>query len=76
MLDLWFVLLQDKFVKHFAELVKSAKPLYGSDLLLKTINVDGDVRIQYNDQPHFENIASHFGIFEEWKVSHSPCYIY
>lgn len=72
MLDLWFVLLQDKFVKHFAELVKSAKPLYGNDLLLKTINVDGDVRIQYNDQSHFENIARHFGIFEEWKVSNSP----
>nr|GEU36846.1 alpha-1,3-mannosyl-glycoprotein 2-beta-N-acetylglucosaminyltransferase isoform X1 [Tanacetum cinerariifolium] len=60
-------LMEDKFVKHFAELVKSAKPLYGSDLLLKTINVDGDVRVQYNDQSHFENIASHFGIFEEWK---------
>ncbi|XP_023740302.1 alpha-1,3-mannosyl-glycoprotein 2-beta-N-acetylglucosaminyltransferase [Lactuca sativa] len=60
-------LMEDKFVKHFADMVKNAKLLYGSDLVLKTNNVDGDVRIKYKDQSHFENIAQQFGIFEEWK---------
>lgn len=60
-------LMEDNFVKHFADMVKSAKPLYGNDLVLKTNNVNGDVRIQYTDQSHFENIARQFGIFEEWK---------
>ncbi|KAI3729002.1 hypothetical protein L6452_17648 [Arctium lappa] len=60
-------LMEDKFVKHFADLVRSAKPLNGTDLLLKTNNVDGDVRIQYRDQSHFENIAQQYGIFDEWK---------
>ena len=56
-------------MKHFAGLVKSANPLYGIDLVLKINNIDGDVRIQYRDQQHFEEIAGQFGIFEEWKVS-------
>lgn len=60
-------LMEDNFVKHFADMVKSAKLLYGNDLVLKTNNVNGDVRIQYTDQSHFENIARQFGIFEEWK---------
>ncbi|KVH96565.1 hypothetical protein Ccrd_001346 [Cynara cardunculus var. scolymus] len=60
-------LREDKFVKHFAALVKAAKPLYGTDLVLKANNVDGDVRIQYRDQLDFEDIARQFGIFEEWK---------
>lgn len=60
-------LMEDAFVKHFAALVKSAKPLFGTDLVMKTNNVDGDVRIRYRDQSHFENIARQFGIFEEWK---------
>ncbi|KAL4585104.1 hypothetical protein LXL04_009718 [Taraxacum kok-saghyz] len=57
----------DKFVKHFANVVKDAKPIYGLDLVLKTNNVNGDVRIQYRDQTDFEDIARQFGIFEEWK---------
>ncbi|XP_076906360.1 alpha-1,3-mannosyl-glycoprotein 2-beta-N-acetylglucosaminyltransferase-like [Bidens hawaiensis] len=60
-------LMEDKFVKHFADLLKNAKPTYGNDLVLKTNNVNGDVRIHYTDQSHFENIARQFGIFEEWK---------
>ncbi|KAI3717414.1 hypothetical protein L1987_69014 [Smallanthus sonchifolius] len=59
--------VQDKFVKHFANLLKNAKPLFGNDLVLKTNNINGDVRIHYTDQSHFENIARQFGIFEEWK---------
>ena len=59
---------QDKYVKHFAELVKNAKPVYGADAVLKAYNIDGDVRIQYRDQMDFEFIARQFGIFEEWKV--------
>ncbi|PWA49345.1 alpha-1,3-mannosyl-glycoprotein 2-beta-N-acetylglucosaminyltransferase [Artemisia annua] len=62
-------LIKDEFVKHFSGLVKSANPLYGTDLVLKINNIDGDVRIQYRDQQHFEEIAGQFGIFEEWKVS-------
>lgn len=52
-------------------MVKDAKPLYEPNLVLKTNNVDGDVRIQYRDQTDFEDIARQFGIFEEWKVSSS-----
>ncbi|KAI7740268.1 hypothetical protein M8C21_000037, partial [Ambrosia artemisiifolia] len=60
-------LMEDKFVKHFSDLLKNAKPLFGNDLVSKTNNVNGDVRIHYTDQSHFENIARQFGIFEEWK---------
>ncbi|KAK3020922.1 hypothetical protein RJ639_046578 [Escallonia herrerae] len=60
-------LMEDKYVKHFADMVKKAKPVLGTDAVLKTHNIDGDVRIQYNDQSHFESIARQFGIFEEWK---------
>ncbi|KAM1003339.1 hypothetical protein ACFX2C_003676 [Malus domestica] len=60
-------LMEDKYLKHFADIVKKAKPIHGSDLVLKARNIGGDVRIQYNDQPDFEYIAGQFGIFEEWK---------
>ncbi|KAL7606201.1 hypothetical protein Lser_V15G17052 [Lactuca serriola] len=60
-------LMEDKYVNHFANMVKDAKPLYEPNLVLKTNNVDGDVRIQYRDQTDFEDIARQFGIFEEWK---------
>lgn len=55
-------------MKHFADLVKGANRLYGSDLILKINNLKGDVRINYRDQQHFEEIAHQFGVFEEWKV--------
>ncbi|KAI3774210.1 hypothetical protein L1987_48755 [Smallanthus sonchifolius] len=60
-------LMEDKFVKHFADLVKGANPLYGTDFILKMNNIKGDARINYRDQLHFEEIARQFGIFEEWK---------
>ncbi|ONH92540.1 hypothetical protein PRUPE_8G179800 [Prunus persica] len=60
-------LMEDKYIKHFADIVKKAKPIRGTDLVLKARNIGGDVRIQYNDQPDFERIARQFGIFEEWK---------
>ncbi|CAN1805207.1 Alpha-1,3-mannosyl-glycoprotein 2-beta-N-acetylglucosaminyltransferase [Linum perenne] len=59
--------LQDKYPKHFAELVTNAKPVYGKDAVLKAFNIVGDVRIQYKDEADFANIARKFGIFEEWK---------
>ena len=49
-------------------MVRKAKPVRGTDVVLKAYNIDGDVRIQYTDQPEFERIANQFGIFEEWKV--------
>lgn len=55
-------------MKHFAEMVKKAKPIHGNDIVLKVSNIRGDVRIKYRDQSDFERIASQFGIFEEWKV--------
>ncbi|KAK1321686.1 Alpha-1,3-mannosyl-glycoprotein 2-beta-N-acetylglucosaminyltransferase [Acorus calamus] len=61
--------IHDKFLKHFAKMVSDAKPVYGFDAVLKAYNIDGDVRIQYNDQAEFERIARQFGIFEEWKAS-------
>ncbi|KAK1324901.1 Alpha-1,3-mannosyl-glycoprotein 2-beta-N-acetylglucosaminyltransferase [Acorus calamus] len=57
----------DKFPKHFAKMVSDAKPVYGFDAVRKSYNIDGDVRIQYNDQADFERISRQFGIFEEWK---------
>lgn len=61
--------LKDNFVKHFANLVANAKPVHGTEAVLKAYNIDGDVRIQYNGQEDFERLASQFGIFEEWKVN-------
>lgn len=58
---------EDNFVKHFGNLVANAKPVHGTDAVLKAYNIDGDVRIQYNDEPDFQRIARQFGIFEEWK---------
>jgi len=56
-------------LNYFASLVRQATPLNGKDAALKANYVNGDVRIQYGDQPDFERIARQFGIFEEWKVS-------
>ncbi|CAN0881057.1 Alpha-1,3-mannosyl-glycoprotein 2-beta-N-acetylglucosaminyltransferase [Linum grandiflorum] len=60
-------LTEDKYPKHFAELVRKAKPVQGKDAVLKAFNIVGDVRIQYNDEADFGSIARQFGIFEEWK---------
>ncbi|XP_061355719.1 alpha-1,3-mannosyl-glycoprotein 2-beta-N-acetylglucosaminyltransferase [Gastrolobium bilobum] len=60
-------LLEDNYTMHFANIVKKAKPVYGADMVLKAYNINGDVRIKYNDQWNFENIAHQFGIFQEWK---------
>ncbi|CAL5341380.1 unnamed protein product [Camellia sinensis] len=60
-------LMQDKYVKHFADMVKNARPVCGTDDVLKECNIDCDVRIQYKDETDFEHIARQFGIFEEWK---------
>lgn len=55
-------------MKFFADILKKAKSIQGTDVVLKAYNIDGDVRIQYKDQSDFERIARQFGIFEEWKV--------
>ncbi|CAA3021519.1 alpha-1,3-mannosyl-glyco 2-beta-N-acetylglucosaminyltransferase isoform X1 [Olea europaea subsp. europaea] len=60
-------LVEDKYVKHFVNMLKKATPVHGTDAILKAYNIDGDVRIQYQDKSDFERIASQFGIFEEWK---------
>ncbi|ONK64217.1 uncharacterized protein A4U43_C07F23350 [Asparagus officinalis] len=60
-------LMEDKYLSYFAKIVSDAKPAYGADAVLKAFNIDGDVRIQYNDQADFERIARQFGVFEEWK---------
>ncbi|CAI0471340.1 unnamed protein product [Linum tenue] len=59
--------LSDKYPKHFAEIVRKAKLVRGKDAVLKAFNIVGDVRIQYQDEDEFANIARQFGIFEEWK---------
>ncbi|XP_057436639.1 alpha-1,3-mannosyl-glycoprotein 2-beta-N-acetylglucosaminyltransferase [Lotus japonicus] len=60
-------LLEAKYAMYFANNVKTAKPVFGADMVLKASNIDGDVRIKYKDQSDFESIASQFGIFQEWK---------
>ncbi|XP_022763793.1 alpha-1,3-mannosyl-glycoprotein 2-beta-N-acetylglucosaminyltransferase-like isoform X2 [Durio zibethinus] len=61
-------LMEDKYTKYFANILKMAKPVSGTDAILKASNIQGDVRIQYRDQSDFERIARHFGVFEEWKA--------
>lgn len=58
-------------MEHFADMVRKATPIQQTDAVLKASNINGDVRILYQDQPDFERIASQFGIFEEWKVMFS-----
>ncbi|KAK2633097.1 hypothetical protein EUGRSUZ_L00584 [Eucalyptus grandis] len=60
-------LMEDEYIRHFAAILKNAKPIYGADAVLKASNVQGDVRVQYKDQPDFERIAPQFGVFQEWK---------
>ncbi|XP_042509610.1 alpha-1,3-mannosyl-glycoprotein 2-beta-N-acetylglucosaminyltransferase [Macadamia integrifolia] len=60
-------LMEDKYISHFAAMVSNAKPIHGTDVVLKAYNIDGDVRIPYKDQNEFESIARQFGIFQEWK---------
>lgn len=60
-------LTEEKYIKHFADIVKAAKSVHEADAFLKASKMEGDVRIQYNDQEDFERIAQQFGIFEEWK---------
>ncbi|XWS54452.1 hypothetical protein CRYUN_Cryun10bG0090400 [Craigia yunnanensis] len=60
-------LTEDKYKKYFADIVEKAKPVSGTEAVLKASNVKGDVRIQYRDQSDFERIARQFGVFEEWK---------
>lgn len=60
--------LQDNFLNYFAKLVSDAKAVSGHDAVLQAYNIDGDMRIPYNDQSDYERIARQFGIFEEWKV--------
>ncbi|KAK9667012.1 hypothetical protein RND81_14G226300 [Saponaria officinalis] len=50
-------LMEDNYLRYFANLVQNATPLYGNDFVLKANNVKVDVRIQYKDQADFENIA-------------------
>lgn len=57
------------YTKYISGLVRQARPIQGSDLVLKAKNIKADVRIQYKDQAEFERIAGEFGIFEEWKVN-------
>ena len=67
-----FFNVQDNYLKYFASLVKKAAPVHGIFDVVKVNDVDGDVRIQYEDQSEFESIARQFGIFEEWKVCQHP----
>ncbi|KAI8533274.1 hypothetical protein RHMOL_Rhmol11G0285200 [Rhododendron molle] len=60
-------LMEDQYATHFADMVKNARPIHGTDAVLKVSNIDDDVRILYKDQEDFERIAHQFGIFEEWK---------
>ncbi|KAI6677469.1 hypothetical protein NL676_038265 [Syzygium grande] len=59
--------MEDKYIKHFSEILKNAKPINGADAVLKAPNIQGDVRVQYQDQPDLERIARQFGVFQEWK---------
>lgn len=53
--------------------MKKATPVHGENVVLKAHDIEGDVRIEYKDQSHFEIIAHQFGIFNEWKVMRLFC---
>lgn len=53
--------------------MKKATPVHGENVVLKAHDIEGDVRIEYKDQSHFEIIARQFGIFNEWKVMRLFC---
>ncbi|KAG0456998.1 hypothetical protein HPP92_022155 [Vanilla planifolia] len=59
-------LLEGNFLSYFTKMVAGAKPL-GVDFVGKASSMDGDVRIKYNNQAEFEQIAHQFGIFSEWR---------
>ncbi|XP_042420977.1 alpha-1,3-mannosyl-glycoprotein 2-beta-N-acetylglucosaminyltransferase-like isoform X1 [Zingiber officinale] len=60
-------LMEDKFLSHFAKMVSDATPIWEPEAILKAHTFNSDVKIQYRDQAHFEQIARKFGIFDEWK---------
>ncbi|KAF6168162.1 hypothetical protein GIB67_011547 [Kingdonia uniflora] len=60
-------LMEGNYLRHFANIVSNAKPVYGTDIVLKAYNIDGDVHILYRDQEDFERITRRFGIFYELK---------
>ncbi|KAG8474007.1 hypothetical protein CXB51_034120 [Gossypium anomalum] len=60
-------LTEEKYAQYFADILKAAKPVPGTDPALMASNIEGDIRIQYRDQSDFEYIAQQFGVFEEWK---------
>lgn len=53
--------------------MKKSTPVHGENVVLKAHDIEGDVRIEYKDQSHFEIIARQFGIFNEWKVMRLFC---
>ncbi|KAJ7555204.1 hypothetical protein O6H91_05G026200 [Diphasiastrum complanatum] len=59
-------LLEGEFQKQFAALVQNSVPIAANEAA-KAYNIDGDVRIEYESQSAFQNLAKQFGIFEEWK---------
>ncbi|KAG0458707.1 hypothetical protein HPP92_021835 [Vanilla planifolia] len=59
-------LLEGNFLSYFTKMVAGVKPL-GVDFVGKASSMDGDVRIKYNNQAEFEQIAHQFGIFSEWR---------
>ncbi|KAF6150662.1 hypothetical protein GIB67_022274 [Kingdonia uniflora] len=38
-------LMEGNYLRYFANIVSNAKPVYGTDVVLKAYNIDGDVRI-------------------------------
>ncbi|KAF6177130.1 hypothetical protein GIB67_005118 [Kingdonia uniflora] len=50
-------LTEGNYLRHFANIVSNAKPVYGIDIVLKAYNIDGDVCILYRDQEDFERIT-------------------
>ncbi|KAF6168191.1 hypothetical protein GIB67_011576 [Kingdonia uniflora] len=60
-------LMEGDYLRHLANIVSNAKPVYGTDIVLKAYNIGGDVRILYRDQEDFERITRRFGIFYELK---------
>ncbi|KAF6145574.1 hypothetical protein GIB67_037607 [Kingdonia uniflora] len=66
LMDLSYM-IESNYLRNFANIVSNAKPVYGTDVVLKAYNIDGDVRILYRDHEDFERIARRFGIFDELK---------
>jgi len=56
-----------QYNQDFGALVAKAKLVQASEAMKEANRGEGDIRVEYNSQWDFTNLAQQFGIFQEWK---------